>query len=127
LKKAFTFIEITIAISLILILATSTAFAYKYYLSNSKDRTIISYSEQIFEAILCIYEERENNIDPIKLVQEVKDLTNYDVSLSYINMDHKLLELVFLCDGKDYFIKIDMIKYSFTVIDRVGDRIIYEN
>lgn len=127
LKKAFTLIEITVAISLVLILSSSSAFIYKHYIRQSKDRIITSHSEQIFEAVLCIYEERENNMDVRDLVQGVKDLTNYDISITYINMDDKLLDLMFYCEGKDYIIKIDVKKSSFTVIDMLGDRVIYED
>lgn len=126
MKKAFTLIEITIAISVIIILSSSSALIYKYYLKHSKEKIIASYGEQIFQAVHCMYEEGEGNLDEIKIVEGVKDLTNCDVSVDFMNMDEKLINLRFNCEGRDSLIKIDLIKSCCTVIDIVGDRIIYE-
>lgn len=127
LKKAFTLLEVTITISLVILLFSSCAFLYKYYISFSKDRIVSFYSEQIFEAVICLYQEQEGNLDAMKLVQGVKDLINLDITVTSMNTDEKLFTLGFTSEGKYYWIKIDIKNRAFTVTDIVGDRIIYEN
>jgi prepilin-type N-terminal cleavage/methylation domain-containing protein len=127
LKKAFTLIELTVGISIILILVSSANLAYKYYIRHSRDRAISFFSEEIFEAVIYLYEDRGNSLDDRDLLQGVKELTNNDLSVRKINMDDKLIYLIFCCQQREYLMKIDLKNCSFTVIEMVGDRIIYEN